>query len=191
MKTVQSAAESAIEVHRSKFIAHLVPFDAFESMREKLRAAHPKASHIVYAFRHFNDHGQIEEGSSDDGEPRGCAGVPALNVLRGASMVDCAVLIVRYFGGTKLGTGGMARAYAASVKSVLDGTELHDYEQEYAFRFESSYSDIDRILYRLKAAGVEKIDREFGISVVVWNVKGSKKVIEKFKEGRGWKAASS
>jgi len=69
-----------------------------------LRESHPKARHIVYAYRELNEFEQIVENSSDDGEPKGSSGVPVLNVLRGEDFINVAILVVRYFGGIKLGT---------------------------------------------------------------------------------------
>ncbi len=83
----------------------------------------------MYAIRYLNEYNQIVENSSDDGEPKGCAGVPALNILRGKDLINCAVLIVRYFGGIKLGTGGMARAYALSVKEVIEISDIIEYKK--------------------------------------------------------------
>jgi len=76
-----------------------------------LKIEHPKARHIVYAYRELNEFNQIIENSSDDGEPKGSSGVPVLNVLRGEEFINVAILVVRYFGGIKLGIGGLVRAY--------------------------------------------------------------------------------
>ncbi len=181
MKTIDTASVYTTEVNRSKFIAHLVPFLEYEGLRDKLKAQHPKANHVVYAVRHLNHFEQIVENSSDDGEPKGCAGTPTLNVLRGESLINTAVLIVRYFGGIKLGTGGMARAYALSVKNVLKEAHLIPYEKEILHTFETSYSDIDKTLYTLKTLGITQYERDFGISTVSWQITGSEEKIEKFR----------
>jgi uncharacterized YigZ family protein len=173
--------EYTTEVNRSKFITHLVPMSKFEGLQNRLKEEHPKANHLVYALRYLNEFEQVVENSSDDGEPKGCAGVPALNVLRGKELINCAVLIVRYFGGIKLGTGGMARAYALAVKNVLKESTLVLYEKEIEYSFETSYSDVDKTLYRLKQSGLVQYERDFGIENVVWKVIGSEDKIEIFK----------
>ncbi|MEA3434397.1 MAG: YigZ family protein, partial [Campylobacterota bacterium] len=160
---------------------HLVPMSEYEGLQSKLKAEHPKANHVVYALRYLNEFDQIVENSSDDGEPKGCAGVPALNVLRGKEMINCAVLIVRYFGGIKLGTGGMARAYALAVKNVLKEAKLIPYEKEMKYSFETSYSDVDKTLYKLKQLGILNYDRKFGIDGVDWDIVGSEEKIDRFK----------
>jgi len=181
VQSITQSYESLTEVKRSKFLTKLIPISEFPGYQEKLKKEHPKANHVVYATRTLNVYEQMVENSSDDGEPKGCAGVPALNVLRGKELVECAVLIVRYFGGIKLGTGGMARAYALAVKDVLAKAELTLYEKEIEYCFQTSYSDVEKTLYQLKQLGICSYEREFGIENVAWVIKGSEEKIEKFK----------
>jgi len=181
MYTLTSHAISTIEVKRSKFITHLVPISEYEGLQFKLKQEHPKANHVVYALRSLNEFDQVVENSSDDGEPKGCAGIPALNVLRGEELINCAVFIVRYFGGIKLGTGGMARAYALAVKNVLHEAELVPYEKEIVMMFSCNYNEVDKTLYRLKQLGLTNYERDFGVDKVVWKLTGSEDKIEKFK----------
>jgi uncharacterized YigZ family protein len=166
MKCIHNTIEAATEVKLSKFIAHLIPFDQYNGYQERLKREHPKANHVVYALRFINHFGQIVEQSSDDGEPKGCAGVPVLNVLRGEELVNCALLIVRYFGGIKLGTGGMARAYALAAKEVISQADLVLYEKEIEYDFTTDYRSVERVLHRLKRLGISKFEREFGIEDV-------------------------
>ncbi len=181
MQTVERTYESLTEVNRSKFITHLVPISEYDGLQEKLKAENPKANHVVYALRYLNEYDQIVENSSDDGEPKGCAGTPALNVLRGEELINCAVLIVRYFGGIKLGTGGMARAYALAVKDVLNETILIPYEKQIEYTFETSYSNVDKTLYKLKQIGIIQYERDFGIDGVEWKILASEEKIDIFK----------
>ena len=181
MQTVENSFNSLTEVKRSKFLTKIIPIIEFDGYQEKLKKEHPKANHVVYALRYLNKFDQIVENSSDDGEPKGSAGVPALNVLRGEELINCAVLIVRYFGGIKLGTGGMARAYALAVKDVLAIADLKKYEKQIAHEFETSYSDVDKTLYRFKQLGITQYERDFGIDKVRWYVSTSEENIEKFR----------
>lgn len=180
MKTVNDTYESLTEVNRSKFLTYLVPMSSYEGFQAKLKKEHPKANHVVYALRYLNGYDQVVENASDDGEPKGCAGVPSLNVLRGEEMVGCAVLIVRYFGGIKLGTGGMARAYAQAVKDVLAVAKLEVYKKQVTHTFETRYSEVDKTLYRLKQLGIVEIERDFGIEDVQWVIKGDEESIQRF-----------
>lgn len=181
MQTIDESCQYTSEVNRSKFISHLVPISECEGLQAKLKAQHPKANHVVYALRYLNEFDQIVENFSDDGEPKGCAGTPVLNVLRGVELINGAVLIVRYFGGIKLGTGGMARAYALAAKEVLSVSSLVPYEKEISYVFETSYSDVDKTLYQLKQLEFSKYERDFGRDSVEWTIIGSEEKIEKFK----------
>ena len=182
MKTVEKIFETTTEVKRSKFITQLIPISEFNGLQEKLKKLHPKANHVVYALRYLNEFDQVVENSSDDGEPKGSAGVPALNVLRGEKLINCAVLIVRYFGGIKLGTGGMARAYALAVKEVLNVSTLLPYEKQVEYAFTTSYTDIDKTLYKLKQLGIIQYERDFAMDDVKWIVVGSEEKILELKD---------
>ena len=181
MLTVNTSFTHTTEVNRSKFLTFLVPISEYDGLQDKLKTEHPKANHVVYALRYLNEYDQVVENSSDDGEPKGCAGVPALNVLRGEELINCAVLIVRYFGGIKLGTGGMARAYAQAVNDILEIAEFKEYKKQVSHTFETSYSDIDKTLYRLKQLDIVNYEREFGVDGVKWVIEGDVEKIERFK----------
>jgi uncharacterized YigZ family protein len=181
MKTVHESCRYTTEVNRSKFIAYLVPHSEYNGLQEKLKIANPKANHVVYALRYLNAFNQVVENSSDDGEPKGCAGTPALNVMRGEDLINCAVLIVRYFGGIKLGTGGMARAYALAVKNVLAETALVCYEKEVSYAFFTTYSHVNKTLYTLNKLGITQYERDFGIERVAWKIISSEEKVESLK----------
>jgi uncharacterized YigZ family protein len=109
------------EVSRSRFIATLGNAPTVEAARQfiaEIRAEMPDASHHPYAFK-VGYGGSVIEGVSDDGEPTGTSGPPILSVLRGAELGDVVVVVTRYFGGTKLGTGGLVHAYSDAAKTVL------------------------------------------------------------------------
>jgi uncharacterized YigZ family protein len=184
VNTIEKSYIGRYEVKKSKFIAHLVPIDKYNGLQDKLKAEHPKARHVVYAIRYLNEFNQIVENSSDDEEPRGAAGVPSLNVLRGEELINVALLTVRYFGGTKLGIGGMARAYANAVKEVVAISNVVLYENMLYFQFNTSYSEIQKIEYILNKIGITQIERTFLNDGVAWNIKSTEKKIKKFKEER-------
>ncbi|WP_420640950.1 YigZ family protein [Candidatus Leptofilum sp.] len=115
-------ARAEIEVKKSRFVATAVPAFTVEEARAfigRIKTEFSDASHNVPAF--LIGHGTIVTAhSSDDGEPSGTAGRPILAVLQGSGLGDIAVVVTRYFGGTKLGTGGLVRAYGDATKAVLD-----------------------------------------------------------------------
>jgi uncharacterized YigZ family protein len=109
------------EVSRSRFIATLGNVATVTTAREfiaAIRAEMPDASHHVYAFK-VGYGASVTEGLSDDGEPTGTAGPPVMAVLRGAAIGDAVLVVTRYFGGTKLGTGGLVRAYGDAARAVI------------------------------------------------------------------------
>lgn len=114
-------ARAEIRVLNSRFVASVAPAPSVEAARAVIagvRAAMPDASHHVYAYV-IGHAGTTTLGMSDDGEPPGTAGRPALAVLRGSGLGDIALVVTRYFGGTLLGTGGLVHAYGDAAKAVL------------------------------------------------------------------------
>ncbi|MBC8100481.1 MAG: YigZ family protein [Armatimonadetes bacterium] len=110
-----------IVISHSRFIATASHVNTVEEARAylaQMRHAMPDASHHVYAFR-VGYGSSVIEGVSDDGEPSGTAGAPILAVLRGTKIGDVIIVVTRYFGGTKLGTGGLVRAYTEAAQAVF------------------------------------------------------------------------
>ena len=134
---IKDAYHIELEIKKSTFIAFLTHIDKFDSLHVELKEKHPKATHIVWAKRFLNEFDQIVENCSDDGEPKGTSGPPILNVLRGSELIECGILVVRYFGGIKLGTGGLVRAYGSSAKEVIKSANLIKYVKKGYFPFSS------------------------------------------------------
>ena len=179
MNCIENEFNSQIEVKKSKFLSFLVPIEQFNKYKAKLKNKHPKANHIVWAYRKLNEFGQIVENSSDDGEPKGAAGVPTLNAMRGAKLVNCAILTVRYFGGIKLGVGGMARAYSKAANEVINIAKIVPYKELIEFKIECSYNKQRQLEYKLKELQVEEIKREFLNSKVLYKIKTTQERIDK------------
>jgi uncharacterized YigZ family protein len=122
-RTIEARGEAVLERRNSRFHGIITPVstvDAAESVLEQVRAAHPDATHVVPAYRVRVEGGDfLREYSSDDGEPSGSAGPPALNVLTGESLENVAVCVVRHYGGTNLGVGGLVSAYGDTVKRAI------------------------------------------------------------------------
>ncbi|PCH97387.1 MAG: YigZ family protein [Gammaproteobacteria bacterium] len=109
-------------VNRSRFLCYLYPCSeiaAAKAYLKQLQLAHPQASHHCHAFLTKVADNSLGYGYSDDGEPSGTAGKPMLAVLQGGGIGEVCAIVVRYFGGTKLGTGGLQRAYGDSVRQAL------------------------------------------------------------------------
>lgn len=115
--------ETETDVERSRFIAwlcHAPDVAAFETLLSAARERHPGASHHCSAFIAGPPGEQSAIGFSDDGEPGGTAGRPMFQVLEGSGLGQVGCVVTRYFGGTKLGTGGLARAYSQAVSQALE-----------------------------------------------------------------------
>ena len=158
MFLLKEKISTQIEVKKSKFIATLAPFKDFESLNKALRDEHPKAAHVVWAYRYLNEFGQIVENSSDDGEPKGSSAPALLAALRGAELVDTCALVVRYFGGIKLGIGGLVRAYGASVneaiKSAKDMGVLEFFERKESLKVFVPFALISRCEHFAKTQNI-------------------------------------
>lgn len=159
MFLLKEKISTQIEVKKSKFIATLAPFKDFESLNKALRDEHPKAAHVVWAYRYLNEFGQIVENSSDDGEPKGSSAPALLRALRGAELVDTCALVVRYFGGIKLGIGGLVRAYGASaneaIKSAKDTGVLEFFEKKESLKVFVPFALISRCEHFAKTQNIE------------------------------------
>lgn len=123
-KTVDGTAYAEIEEKRSRFLSCIAFADTEEKAVEVLnaiRAKHRTANHNVYAYL-------LREGArtrySDDGEPAKTSGLPTLEAIRHAGLVDCIVVTTRYFGGTLLGTGGLVRAYTAAASAAIEAARI-------------------------------------------------------------------
>ena len=185
MTILKAPVSSTYEIKQSKFIAHLLPYADFETVLRRLRSEHPKARHFVTAYRYLNEHGQIVEGSGDDGEPKGTSGKPSLAVLAGHDLINVAVITVRYFGGTKLGTGGLVRAYTQAVSDAVAAAELCEYIPQEHAEFTCGYSALSQVEYLLAEAGVTAVEKTFGAAEVCWSVSAGGKALETFFTGAG------
>ncbi|MEJ2487935.1 MAG: YigZ family protein, partial [Anaerolineales bacterium] len=117
-----SEVSAEIKISNSTFISTASPAFSVDEAKEfisQVRVRYSDATHNVPVYIIGHPPSVIEH-SNDDGEPSGTAGRPALSILRGSGLGDIAVVITRYFGGTKLGTGGLVRAYSDSMRAVLD-----------------------------------------------------------------------
>lgn len=154
----------------SRFIAWAVRVETATEAKlslQKIRAAHSDATHVVYAFR-VGGHARDECGSSDDGEPKGTAGRPVLEVLRGAELSNVLIAVVRYYGGTKLGTGGLVRAYTTAAQLVVGRLKTECIEQRVTLAFRAPYDlypPIRRFLDDRSEQGVRVESEVFDVAV--------------------------
>ncbi len=148
----------------SRFIASAGPAFTVEEARkfiQKVRSEFPDATHNVPAF--LVGHGaSVITHCSDDGEPTGTAGRPALAVLQGSGLGDTVVVITRYYGGTKLGTGGLVKAYTEAVQKVLKTVPLAQKRATHTALLSVSYPYYERVRILVRECMGEVMDEEFG-----------------------------
>lgn len=170
MQTVDKIWTAEFEEKKSRFIGFLLPYSQFPEYLSKLRKEHPKANHFVTAFRAFNDQGQITEGGKDDGEPNGTSGMPALKVLQGNDLINVGAIVVRYFGGTRLGKGGLSRAYANGVKQPLETAVLLPWVDLVTKDIQISFEEISNFETLCQQLNLKILKRDFnenGASILV------------------------
>ena len=181
MQYVKDTFTKTLEIKQSKFIAYLTPFSKYEESLKNLKITNPKARHFVVAFRYLNEYNQVVEYSSDDGEPSGTSGKPSLIVMQGKEMINSAVIIVRYFGGTKLGTGGLVRAYSDAVNLVIESATLFEYSKVIHKEISISYSDVRLVDYEREVNEIKVYEKIYK-NDVTYSIKGSEANIEIFLE---------
>ncbi|MEA3498550.1 MAG: YigZ family protein [Campylobacterota bacterium] len=167
MQFIPKEYASTLEVKKSKFITHICPYSEFKTMMARLKDEHPKGRHFVYAYRYLNEFDQIVENSSDDGEPKGTSGKPTLNVLAGNKLINSGVIIVRYFGGIKLGTGGLVKAYSDAVNLVLEDCKIIPYVKLTQKSLKISYSQLGQIEYIISSFQINIIEKLFEKDIIL------------------------
>jgi len=167
LKFVKKEFNNTLEIKKSKFIAYICPHDEFKLMMSRLKDEHPKARHFVYAYRYLNEFDQVVENSSDDGEPKGTSGRPSLNVLNGAGIVNTGVIIIRYFGGIKLGTGGLVKAYSDAVNLVCSDAQFFEYEKLLRKDITVEYTNLSKIEYELNKANIKIVNKIFTSNIIL------------------------
>jgi len=180
MDSVSEIFTDSIEIKGSKFSAFLMPISLYEEEMKRLRVLHPKAVHFVSAYRSLNEFDQIVEYSGDDGEPKGTSGKPTLSVLQGHDLMNTAIITVRYFGGTKLGPGGLVRAYAQAANAAYAQAQLHPYEKLLLQKIVCDYSYVSMVEYESTQQSIRIVSKEFGEKGAVFEIEGTKEKLAIF-----------
>lgn len=167
MKTVKENIENEIIINKSRFITLLIKINNLDEIEKNLKEIKKKykdATHYCYAYI-INNH----EKCSDNGEPSGTAGMPILNVLKQNDLTNILCVVIRYFGGIKLGAGGLIRAYSTSASEALNKTNIVNLIKGYKIVIEFNYDNIKQINYLLKDIQIKK---EYGNTITyTFNIK--------------------
>ena len=180
LRTIDVENFGELEDRKSRFLAFLVPIHAFETRLDALRREHRKANHHVTAFRRMREDGRIEEGAKDDGEPAGTSGMPCLKVLQGAKLIDAGVIVVRYFGGTKLGGGGLARAYSGATQRAIEAATLRPWVRFGRKTVVAGFANAADLEQRAAAANLTVEARDYNEDGVTLTLSGSMAALEQF-----------
>lgn len=155
-------ARGELKEKGSRFLAVILPAASDDAAHEHLKALaaeHPEATHHCWAWRLGRP---PRERSSDAGEPSGTAGVPILQVLRGAELSDVLAVVVRWYGGTQLGKGGLARAYAGATREALESLQVAHRFPTVHLPLDLSYEQVGAVQRLVHPPDVEIVDEEYG-----------------------------
>ena len=154
MKSIKEEITNEIIINKSRFITVLTNINDIDKVKEKLeniKKTYKDATHYCFAYI-INNH----EKCSDNGEPSGTAGMPILNVLKQNNLTNILCVVIRYFGGIKLGAGGLIRAYSSSASEALNKANIVNLVKGYKIIIEFSYNNIKQIDYLLKNIQIKK-----------------------------------
>lgn len=162
MYSIKESIENIIFIKKSKFITKLIKVNNIEECNkrlEEIKKEFKDSTHICYSYI-ING----QEKCVDDGEPSGTAGLPILNILKKNNLTNVLAVVIRYFGGIKLGAGGLVRAYSNSVNDTLKLTEIIELEEGYLVELEFNYNQVKLVDYILNDKTI--INKEYNDNIV-------------------------
>ncbi|MBE5787917.1 MAG: YigZ family protein [Clostridiales bacterium] len=165
-KTLKMAASDEFIVNKSRFIGYASPCETEEealAFLKSIREKHKDATHNCYAYVIGQNAGIMRY--NDDGEPGGTAGMPMMEVLKARGVVNCCVVVTRYFGGILLGAGGLVRAYSHGCAIALNAAQVVKMEESQKILLDVPYPLWDRVNHALKSLPQITEDTNFGASV--------------------------
>ena len=173
IKTIKEEITNEIEIKNSRFITRIIKaeIESIPLYLNQVKQEYPKATHYCYAYISKNC-----QKSSDDNEPTGTAGKPILNVLEKEKLEKVLVIIIRYFGGIKLGAGGLIRAYTKATTEALQKATFQEVVDAYKIKIHFPYSEEKRITYLLKEDNI--IKKEFQTEITYWAIIEKEKLKE-------------
>lgn len=173
IKTIKEEITNEIEIKNSRFITRIFKADQenIPLYLNQVKQEYPKATHYCYAYISKNC-----QKSFDDNEPTGTAGKPILNVLEKEELEKVLVIVIRYFGGIKLGAGGLIRAYTKATTEALQKATFQEVVDAYKIMIQFPYTDEKRITYLLKEDNI--IKKEFQEEITYWAIIEKEKLPE-------------
>lgn len=166
--TIKAAGQHALEIKKSRFIAdvgHVTTEDEAQAFIDGVIAREPKATHHCWAYV-LGEHDEIQR-ESDNGEPSGTAGVPILTVLKRNDLHNAITVVTRYFGGIKLGAGGLIRAYSNATSTGIEATGVVKLVRQRELTLTVSYPLYDRLAHYLTENAISVLDTAYTDAVAV------------------------
>ncbi|ANZ58468.1 YigZ family protein [Fructilactobacillus lindneri] len=166
--TIANSCSHEIDIKKSKFIASISRVNSEKEAKEfiqNISLANKKANHNCFAYL-SGKHDEIQR-ESDNGEPSGTAGVPILEVLKKNNLHDTAIVVTRYFGGIKLGAGGLIRAYSNSASQVIEQTGIVEKILQTRIKLTVSYKLNDKLQYFLQKNNFIIYDTQYGKEIEI------------------------
>ena len=194
-KTVGKAAQAEQIIEKSRFITHVRPVASREeadSFFAEIKKEYKDATHNVPAMV-IGDKFQIQ-WASDDGEPQGTSGAPIVQMLVNEEITNVALVVTRYFGGVKLGTGGLVRAYQGAVKEGLAASVIVEKQKGAKYKITTDYNGIGKLQYIIASLNIFTINTEYTENVdieVMVNSSMEKEFVDKVVEGTNGKVKIS
>ena len=167
LRTVEKETVIEFEEKKSKFIGYIKPVSTVneaENFIKSIKELHPDATHNVPLFRVI-ENGQEYFKYNDDGEPSNTAGKPMAEILNILDVYNVALVATRYFGGIKLGAGGLVRAYSKSVLNTLEIAEIINMEQYHIFQLKFTYNHIKDIDTEIRNQKIRIIKKDYQTDV--------------------------
>ncbi len=161
-KSSQSTYEYKYEIKKSIFLAEskmVLTVEEAEDFVQSIRDKHLKATHHVYAYSII--HGGLKQKADDDGEPSGTSAMPILKAIELNGLQNIVIVVTRYFGGIKLGAGGLSRAYMAATTGVIEEFGIREFKEYQDLDIYMDYESYDIFLNFVKNAKIDLIDSEF------------------------------
>ncbi len=155
-KTIKSSGESIYKEKGSRFLGFAQSVSSEQEVKDVIanfRKLHPQSVHVCYAFRLGAEMKNYRY--SDDGEPSNTAGPPIFGQIQQAGLTNCLVVVVRYYGGVKLGVGGLIQAYRRAAKEAINSSEIVETEDHFLFEISCDFSQLPQVMNWLKS---QKID---------------------------------
>lgn len=168
--TLSTPVQAVYDIKKSTFLGFGYPIDSRDELMfhvEQLRQQYPDARHVCYGYIIGDPNNTTSAGFDDDGEPNGTAGRPILNVLQHKKIGNCVIIIVRYFGGIKLGAGGLTRAYSTTAQRVVDQMALTPFVAKRHLAIKTSFANETQVRHLLSLVDGQVLAVDYSKDVII------------------------